>query len=159
MQITKDTIVTLSIRASDTQGRVIEDGQTPQAYLHGGHGNTLPGIEQALAGREAGYEAQLTLTPEQAFGVRDESLVTTIPKTQFPPGVKVGGQLRGADDQGREQVFTVVKIKGPVVHLDGNHPLAGQTLRVALKVLEVRAASVEEIAHGHAHGAHGHHHH
>jgi len=55
-------------------------------------------------------------------------------------------------------VFTVVKIKGPVVHLDGNHPLAGKTLRLALKVLEVRAASEEEIAHGHVHGAHGHHH-
>jgi FKBP-type peptidyl-prolyl cis-trans isomerase SlyD len=65
--------------------------------------------------------------------------------------VKVGGQLRGMTEDGREQVFNVVKIKGPQVLLDGNHPHAG-------KVLEVRVTSAEEIAHGHAHGAHGHHH-
>ncbi|HAJ13830.1 MAG: peptidylprolyl isomerase [Hydrogenophaga sp.] len=158
MNITKDTVVTLSFRASDAQGKLLEDGKTPRSYLHGGYGNTLPGIEKALEGQSAGYETSVTLAPEDAFGERDESLVTTIPKTQFPPGVKVGGQLRGTDDQGREAVFNVVKIKGPVVHLDGNHPLAGQSLTFQLKVLDVRAASPEEVAHGHAHGAHGHHH-
>lgn len=158
MNITKDTVVTLSFRASDAQGKLLEDGKTPRSYLHGGYGNTLPGIEKALEGQSAGYETSVTLAPEDAFGERDESLVTTIPKTQFPPGVKVGGQLRGTDDQGREAVFNVVKIKGPVVHLDGNHPMAGQSLTFQLKVLDVRAASPEEVAHGHAHGAHGHHH-
>lgn len=158
MNITKDTVVTLTFRASDAQGKLLEDGKTPRSYLHGGYGNTLPGIEKALEGQAAGYQATITLAPEDAFGERDESLVTTIPKTQFPPGVKVGGQLRGTDDQGREAVFNVVKIKGPVVHLDGNHPLAGQSLSFQLHVLEVRAASPEEVAHGHAHGAHGHHH-
>ncbi len=158
MNITKDTVVTLTFRASDIQGKLLEDGQTPRSYLHGGYGNTLPGIEKALEGQEAGYQTTVTLPPADAFGERDESLVTTIPRSEFPPGVKVGGQLQGRDPQGQEQVFTVTKIKGPVVHLDGNHPLAGQTLRFTLKVLEVRAASAEEIAHGHAHGAHGHHH-
>ena len=100
----------------------------------------------------------LAADPAQAFGEFDASLVTTIPKSEFPPGVKVGGQLQGRDDQGREAVFTVTKIKGPVVHLDGNHPLAGQTLTFQLKVLSVRAATPEEIAHGHAHGDHGHQH-
>jgi FKBP-type peptidyl-prolyl cis-trans isomerase SlyD len=105
-----------------------------------------------------GYQTTVKLAPADAFGERDESLVTTIPKKDFPPGVKVGGQLEGHDDQGRHQVFTVVKIKGDTVHLDGNHPLAGQTLTFQLKVLDVKAATAEEIAHGHAHGAHGHHH-
>jgi len=82
----------------------------------------------------------------------------TIPKTQFPPGVKVGGQLEGRDDSGQSIVFTVLKIKGDTVYLDGNHALAGKTLRFALQVLEVRSASEEEIAHGHVHGAHGHQH-
>ncbi|TNF62356.1 MAG: peptidylprolyl isomerase [Burkholderiales bacterium] len=158
MNITKDTVVTLTFRARDAQGRQIEDGRTPRAYLHGGYGNTLPGIEKALEGQVAGYQATVTLPPADAFGERDESLVTSIARSQFPPGVKVGGQLQGTDDQGRQAVFNVVKIKGPVVHLDGNHPLAGQTLTLDLKVLDVRAASAEEIAHGHAHGAHGHHH-
>lgn len=158
MNITKDTVVTLTFRASDAQGKLLEDGKTPRSYLHGGYDNTLPGIEKALEGQAAGYSASVKLAPADAFGERDESLVTTIPKSEFPPGIKVGGQLEGTDDQGRRQVFTVMKIKGPVVHLDGNHPLAGQTLTFQLKVLEVRAASPEEIAHGHAHGAHGHHH-
>jgi len=158
MKITKDTVVTLSFRASDAQGKLLDDGKEPRSYLHGGYDNTLPGIEKALEGQEAGYQTQVELAPADAFGERDESLVTTIPRAEFPPGVKVGGQLQGRDEQGQEQVFTVTKIKGPVVHLDGNHPLAGQTLKFSLKVLEVRAASAEEIAHGHAHGAHGHHH-
>ncbi len=158
MNITKDTVVTLTFRALDAKGKVLEDGKEPRAYLHGGYGNTLAGIEKALEGQTAGFQTTLRLAPADAFGERDESLLTTIPKHQFPPGVKVGGQLSGRDDQGNEQAFTVVKIKGDTVHLDGNHPLAGQTLTFSLKVLEVRAASAEEIQHGHAHGAHGHHH-
>ncbi|MDG5976213.1 FKBP-type peptidylprolyl isomerase [Hydrogenophaga taeniospiralis CCUG 15921] len=158
MKITKDTIVTITFRATDAQGKLLEDGREPRAYLHGGYNNTLPGIEKALEGQEKGFSAQLVLQPEDAFGARDESLVHSIPKSEFPPGVKVGGQLQGTDDQGREQVFTVKKIKGDTVHLDGNHPLAGQVLRFAVKVVDVQAASAEEVAHGHAHGAHGHHH-
>jgi len=158
MKISKETIVTLTLRATDVHGRVIEDGKTPRAYLHGGHGNTLPGIEKALEGQEVGYSATLVLSPEDAFGDRDESLATSMPKRDFPAGVKVGGQIQGSNERGEQQVFTVMKIKGDTVLLDGNHPLAGQTLHVAVKVLEVQAASAEEVAHGHAHGAHGHHH-
>lgn len=158
MKIAKDTVVTITFRATNVQGKLLEDGKEPRAYLHGGYNNTLPGVEKALEGQEKGFAATLVLPPEDAFGVRDESLVTSIAKKDFPPGVKVGGQLQGVDDQGREQVFTVVKIKGDTVLLDGNHPLAGQTLRFALKVVDVQPASAEEVAHGHAHGAHGHHH-
>ena len=158
MKIAKDTVVTITFRATNAQGKLLEDGKEPRAYLHGGYNNTLPGIEKALEGQGKGFATTLVLPPEDAFGVRDESLVTSISKKSFPPGVKVGGQLQGVDDQGREQVFTVTKIKGDTVLLDGNHPLAGQTLHFALKVVDVQAASAEEVAHGHAHGAHGHHH-
>jgi FKBP-type peptidyl-prolyl cis-trans isomerase SlyD len=158
MKITQNTVVTLSFKAWDASGKLLEDGKTPRAYLHGGYHNTLPGIEVALEGQEKGFSTTIKLQPSLAFGERDESLVTTIPKSEFPPGIKVGGQLEGTDDQGRRQVFTVVKIKGPNVHLDGNHPLAGQDLTLTLNVIDVRAASEEEVTHGHAHGAHGHHH-
>ena len=158
MKIIPNTVVTLTFRATDAQGKLLEDGKTPRSYLHGGFGNTLPGIEKALEGQEAGYQVTLDIPPEDAFGVHDQSLITTIPKSEFPPGVKVGGQLEGHDEQGRRAVFTVMKIKGDTVHLDGNHPLAGQTLTFQLKVLDVKAATPDEIAHGHAHGAHGHHH-
>lgn len=158
MKITKDTVVTITFKATNAQGKLLEDGKEPRAYLHGGYNNTLPGIEKALEGQEKGFQGTLVLQPEDAFGVRDESLVTTIAKRDFPPGVKVGGQLEGTDDQGRQQVFTVQKIKGDTVYLDGNHPLAGEVLRFAVRVVDVQPASAEEIAHGHAHGAHGHHH-
>ena len=158
MQIAKDTVVTLRYKVADAKGKLIEESKDPMVYLHGGYGNTLPKIEAALDGRLPGYQVTLELKPEDGFGERDEALTRTIPKTEFPPGVKVGGQLEGRNDRGEPQVFTVMKIKGDKVLLDGSHPLAGLELRFSLKVTEVRAASEEEIAHRHVHGAHGHHH-
>jgi len=158
MKIAKDTVVTLKYKVAESNGKLIEESRDPMVYLHGGYDNTLPKIEEALEGKEAGYECTLDLQPEDAFGVRDDSLVRVIPKSEFPPGVKVGGQLEGHTDAGQPHVFHVMKIKGPQVHLDGNHPLAGKALRFVLKVTGVRLASGEEIAHGHVHGEHGHHH-
>lgn len=158
MKITQDTVVTLQVKVAEASGKLIEDSRDPVAYLHGGYDNTLPKIEQALEGKEKGDQLVLTLEPQDAFGVRDESLVRTIPKSEFPPGVKVGGQLEGRTDAGEPHVFHVMKIKGPEVHLDGNHPLAGKTIKFTLKVLDVRAATAEEIEHKHVHGAGGHHH-
>ncbi len=156
--ITKDTVVELTYRVAQADGKLIEETKEPMAYLHGGYNGTLPRIEEALEGQKAGHQVTLTLTPEEGFGERDESLVREIPKSEFPPGVKVGGQLEGRSEDGEEHLYRVVKIKGPVVQLDGNHPLAGLTVKFTLKVLSVRPASAEEVTHGHAHGAHGHHH-
>ena len=158
MKIDKNTAVTLRYKVADVLGKLLEESQEPMVYLHGGYGNTFPKIEAALQDKEAGYQTVLELQPEDAFGQRDEALVQTIPKSQFPPGVKVGGQLQGVGEDGHAQVFTVMKIKGDKVLLDGNHPPAGKVLRFSLSVTEVRAASDEEIAHGHVHGEHGHHH-
>jgi len=158
MKIAKDTVVTLQFKVADLNGRLLDQSKQPIAYLHGGYGNTLAGIESALEGQEPGYQTTITLKAADAFGVRDESLVRTIPKKDFPPGVKVGGQLELHGDDGRPQVFNVMKIKGDTVHLDGNHPFAGQDLRFSLKVVGVRAATAEEVQHRHAHGEHGHHH-
>lgn len=158
MKIAKDTVVTLRYKVAEATGQLIEESKDPMVYLHGGYNNTLPKIEAALEGHEAGYETTLLLQPEDAFGHRDEALKRVIPKNEFPPGVKVGGQLEGRTEDGQPHIFHVMKIKGQEVHLDGNHPLAGRTLKFTLKVTGVRAASAEEIAHGHVHGEHGHHH-
>jgi FKBP-type peptidyl-prolyl cis-trans isomerase SlyD len=158
MKIDKNTAVTLQFKVTDAQGKLIEDGKEPSVYLHGGYGNTLPKIEEALEGQESGYQITLDLQAKDAFGERDESLLRSLPKKQFPPGVKVGGQLEGHGEDGHMMVFNVMKIKGDTVLLDGNHPLAGKALRFAIKVLDVRQASEEEIAHQHVHGAHGHQH-
>jgi FKBP-type peptidyl-prolyl cis-trans isomerase SlyD len=158
MKIEKNTAVTLRYKVADVSGKILEESREPMVYLHGGYGNTFPKIEAALEGQLPGYQTTLNLQPQDAFGLRDESLLQTIPKSQFPPGVKVGGQLKAQDDDGQLQVFTVMKIKGDTVMLDGNHPMAGKALRFALTVAEVRPATEEEIAHRHVHGAHGHHH-
>ena len=158
MKIEKDTVVTLQYKVADPTGKLIEQSREPMVYLHGGYQNTLPKIEAAMEGHETGHAVTLALQPEDAFGLRDETLVRTIPKGEFPPGVKVGGQLEGRTDEGQPHVFHVMKIKGDTVQLDGNHPLAGKALRFSLKVTGVRAASAEETAHGHVHGAHGHQH-
>lgn len=156
MNITQDTAVTLSFKVANLQGKVLDSGHL--SYLHGGYDNIFPKLEALLEGQTTGFASTVTLEAADAFGERDESLVQTIPKSEFPPGVKVGGQLQGRGPDGQPQVFNVVKIKGQQVLLDGNHALAGQAIRFALKVTGVRAATAEEIAHRHVHGDHGHHH-
>ena len=158
MKIDKNTAVTLQFKVTDLQGKLIEDGNEPSVYLHGGYGNTLAKIEEALDGQVSGYLVSLELQPQDAFGLRDDGLLRSLPKKQFPPGVKVGGQLEGRGEDGQTRVFNVMKIKGDTVLLDGNHPLAGKALRFQIKVISVREATVEEIAHQHVHGEHGHRH-
>ena len=153
--ITKDCAVTLAYRMTNPKGKPLDSGTT--AYLHG-HGNLFDKAEAALEGQGVGHQIAVELSATDAFGERDEALVRTIPRSEFPPGVKVGGQLQGVGPTGAPQVYHVLKIKGPEVHLDGNHPLAGQALRFTATVKAVRAATAEEIAHGHVHGAHGHEH-
>ena len=158
MKIEHNTVVTLQFKIADAQGKPIQNSTEPMVYLHGGYENTLPKIEAALDGQAKGHEVRLNLSAEDAFGLRDESLVRTIPKADFPPGVKVGGELEGRTDDGAPQIFTVMKVKGDKVLLDGNHPLAGKALRFWLKVTDVRAATEEERTHKHVHGEHGHQH-
>jgi len=151
-------VPTVQFKVADAKGRLIQDSREPMVYLHGGYDNTLPKLEEALEGKEPGAQLVLTLAPADAFGERDEALTRTIAKSEFPPGIKVGGQMDGYTDDGQPHTFWVSKIKGDKVLLDGNHPLAGQTVRFHLKVVSVRAATAEEIAHRHVHGEHGHHH-
>ena len=155
--ITKDAAVTIAYKMTDPKtGKPLDSGTT--AYLHGGPGNLFDKAEAALDGQAVGHSTTVDLTPAEAFGERDESLVRTIPKAEFPPGVKVGGQVQGAGPTGGAVVYNVVKIRGPEVHLAGNHALAGEATRFAATVKAIRPATAEEIAHGHVHGAHGHQH-
>ncbi len=162
MEIAKDTVVTLHYTLSDAQGNLIEESQEPMVYLHGGYHNTLPKIEEALNGKSAGYQVTIQVEPEDAFGEYDADLVKIEPREVLPESLEIGMQFEGSpqdDEPGDSRVFTVTDIADGKVVLDGNHPLAGIALRFALNVIEVRAASKEEVAHGHVHGPHGHHHH
>jgi FKBP-type peptidyl-prolyl cis-trans isomerase SlyD len=160
LQIARNKVVTIHYTLRDEQGTVIDSsgGRGPLAYLHG-KGNIIPGLEQALAGKGAGDRLEVTIAPEQAYGVRDERLVQILPRSRFPEGaeVAVGMQMRASGPQG-PRIVTVMKVERDFVTVDGNHPLAGRTLHFSVEVAEVRKATHEEVAHGHVHGPGGHHH-
>ncbi|MFZ6674031.1 FKBP-type peptidyl-prolyl cis-trans isomerase [Undibacterium sp. Xuan67W] len=161
MKIVKNTVVTVNYKLSDAQDNLIEEGQQPMVYLHGGYENTLPKIEEALDGKEVGYKTILQVEPDDAFGEYDAELVKVEPRNRLPNPLEVGMQFEGMQDGEDEDdalIFTVTDITDDKVVLDGNHPLAGMALRFDLTVVQVRAASDEEIEHGHVHGAHGHRH-
>lgn len=159
MKIAKNTVVTVEYSLSDTLGNLIEQGQEPMVYLHGGYENTLPKIEEALEGMEVGFNETIQVEPEDAFGEYDAELVKIEERSRLPSPIEVGMQFEGTPEEsedGESIIFTVTEIAEEKVVLDGNHPLAGIALRFTLHVTEVREASEEEIAHGHVHGAHGH---
>ena len=162
MKIAKDTVVTVHYNLSDAQGNLIEESQDPMVYLHGGYENTLPKIEEALDGKEVGFNTTIQVEPDDAFGEYDPALVKIEPRNRLPTPLEVGMQFEGMpDDDGEDDealLFTVTDIADDKVVLDGNHPLAGMALRFTLNVSEVRAATEEETTHEHVHGAHGHHH-
>jgi FKBP-type peptidyl-prolyl cis-trans isomerase SlyD len=160
MNICKDTVVTLSYVVRDLDGRTLEESDEAVSYLHGGYDNIFPLVEQALEGKATGETVDLKLQPADAFGELDEELVRIESRDVFPDNIEVGMQFVGAPvEGGEEMLYTVTDIAGDKVVVDGNHPYAGQAVHFQCTVTEVRAATPDEVAHGHAHGAHGHHHH
>jgi FKBP-type peptidyl-prolyl cis-trans isomerase SlyD len=160
MKIAQNTVVTVNYKLSDAQNNLIEDGAQPMVYLHGGYENTLPKIEEELDGKDVGYASTIQIEPEDAFGDYDPSLLKVEERNRLPEPLEVGMQFEGVAEGSEEEptIFTVTEIADDKVVLDGNHPLAGMALRFELSVIDVRAATEEEVAHGHVHGAHGHHH-
>jgi FKBP-type peptidyl-prolyl cis-trans isomerase SlyD len=160
MQVSKHAVVTIRYTLESPEGEVLDtsEGGAPLAYVHGTD-SIVPGLERALAGKTKGESFDVRVAPEQGYGSRDESLVHSVTRAQLPPGLEleVGAQLvaRGPDG---DTVVTVVALEGEDVTLDGNHPLAGMELRFHGAIEDVRAATREELAHGHVHGPGGHHH-
>lgn len=159
MNIGKDTVVTISYVVRDLDGKLLEQSEDPVSYLHGGYDNIFPLVEQALDGKAAGDTVDIKLQPGDAFGEMDESLVRLESRESFPPELEVGMQFVGSPlDGSEEMLYTVTDIADDKVVVDGNHPYAGQAVHFQCTVAEVRAATPDEVAHRHAHGAHGHHH-
>jgi FKBP-type peptidyl-prolyl cis-trans isomerase SlyD len=160
VHVEKNRVVTLNYTLRDEQGTILDasNGRRPLSYLHG-KGNIIPGLEQALVGKAAGDRLDVTVAPEQGYGPRDERLVQIVPRTKFGDvqGLAPGMQVRATGQRGPRMV-TVVRVDRDFVTIDGNHPLAGRTLHFSVEVAEVRKATHEEVAHGHAHGPDGHHH-
>ncbi|WP_028454895.1 FKBP-type peptidyl-prolyl cis-trans isomerase [Chitinilyticum litopenaei] len=159
MQIAKNSVVTLHYQMYDAENNLLDQTEEPIAYLHGGYDNILPLVEEALHGKTAGDSVEVTMQPDDAFGEFDPDLIREEDKDVFPQDVALGMMFEADDPvSGDLLVFRVTEIDGNKVVVDANHPFAGMTIRFVAKVTEVRAANDEEIAHGHVHGAHGHHH-
>jgi FKBP-type peptidyl-prolyl cis-trans isomerase SlyD len=160
MQVERDRVVEIHYTLKNDAGEVLEasHGSTPITYLHG-HGNIVPGLEKALAGRHAGDRLTAVVTPEEGYGSRNPGLVQVVAKAALKLDVEpaVGMQLTARGPQGA-RMLTVTQVGRDTVTLDGNHPMAGKTLHFDVEVTSVRKATREELAHGHAHGAGGHHH-
>ncbi|MBK1726239.1 FKBP-type peptidyl-prolyl cis-trans isomerase [Halorhodospira neutriphila] len=153
MQVANQKVVTLDYTLTESQGRVIDQSQGGQfAYLHGNE-NIIPGLERALDGKEAGEQVNVTLEPGDAYGDRDERLIQNVPKDMFPEEaeVAVGNQFQAQGPDGSPILLTVTDVQESEVEVDANHPLAGETLNFDVKVVDVRDATDEELAHGHVH--------
>lgn len=157
MKIVMNTVVSISYELSDTNGKLLEKPTKPMSYLHGGYQSMFPTVEEALQGKSAGDSCQVSMEPEDAFGEYDSELVRTEPRHLFPENVAIGMQFEGSMDGSEEaMIYTVTGVAQDKVVVDGNHPLAGQTLNFSCIVTEVRAATEEEIEHGHVHREDGH---
>lgn len=154
MQIDQDTVVTLAYSVVDSDGNLIDAGERPLIYLHGGYGGIFEKIEQELLGQSAGFQKDVRLLPEEAFGEYDAELVLVESRDLFPEEIEVGMQFERAaeDDEDEDMLFTITDIAEGKVVVDGNHPLAGIALVFSCTVNNVRAATPEEITHGHVHG-------
>jgi FKBP-type peptidyl-prolyl cis-trans isomerase SlyD len=160
MQIADRCVASFHYTLTDASGKVIDSsaGSAPLAYLHGS-GNIVAGLEKAMAGRTPGDKFEVSVAPEEGYGVRRPELVQIVPRAAFQ-GVrelKPGMRFQAESERGPMAVV-ITEIEGDEVTVDGNHPLAGEMLYFAIEITEVRQASHEELAHGHVHGPGGHHH-
>lgn len=158
MEIRKDTIASIDYTLTDDAGQQLDtsQGAEPLAYLHG-HQQIIPGLEAALEGKQTGDHFRADIAPADAYGVHEEAMVQQVPLSMFPKGqaIMVGQEFRSQAGEHSHRV-RVVAMDEKEVTVDGNHPLAGKTLHFDITVRDVRPATQEELAHGHAHGPGGH---
>jgi FKBP-type peptidyl-prolyl cis-trans isomerase SlyD len=160
MTIGDDSVVSFHYTLRDDTGAFNESSEqgSPVVYMHG-RNNIVPGLEKQLTGRKNGDKLTATVAPEEGYGQRNENAVQRVPlkhlATRGP--ISVGQMVVVNTREGGRQA-RVVKVGHFNVDLDLNHPLAGRTLTFDIEIVEVRAATEQELAHGHAHGPHGHDH-
>ena len=156
--IDADSVVTFHYTLRGEDGALIEssDGREPVVYMHG-HANIVPGLEQQMSGKQGGEKFTATVAPELAYGLHDPKAVQRVPTKHLATKGKIEpGQMVAINTREGERYARVVKVGHFNVDLDLNHPLAGKTLVFDIEIVEVRAATPEELEHGHAHGPHGH---
>ncbi len=160
MTIAENKVVTIEYTLKNDQGEVLDtsEGREPLVYLHGSQG-IIPGLENALTGKVVGDSLTVRITPEDAYGERDDSMKQEVPREMFgDEDVEVGMQYHAQGPDDDMIVVTVIDANETHVTVDGNHPLAGVHLNFDVAVKDIRDASAEELEHGHVHGEGGHQH-
>ena len=159
MRIAKHTVVSIDYTLKDKDGTVLDssEGREPLAYIHG-TGSIVVGLEEALEGKDQGITLTVSVPPEKGYGQRDPKLSQKVPRSMFDVQDLSPGMRFHAQAEHGSHVVTVTAVDEDSVTVDANHPLAGETLNFEVTVTDVRAATQEELAHGHVHGAGGHHH-
>src|SRR5262245_57838957 len=147
MKVAKNTVVSIDYTLTADDGEVLDSskGQDPLQYLHG-HGQIVAGLERALEGKDAGESLKVDVSPKDGYGERDAKKVMQVVRAKLPKDLdpEVGMQLGGQDNHGNVIPLWITNVTEAEVTLDGNHPLAGQTLHFAVEVKSVRAATEEE---------------
>ena len=153
MKIEKNSVVRFHYTVAEPGQAAIETSRErePLAILIG-HGNIIPGLEEAMQGRAAGDSFEVTVAPEQAYGERREGMIQRVPKKHFKEARLQPGMQVVLNTQMGPRAVTVQKVGMTVVDVDFNHPMAGKHLQFNVDIVDVRAASEEEISHGHVHG-------
>ena len=155
MQITKDSVVSIDYRLHLGDGKIIDESEPgdPLVYLHG-YEEIVPGLEKALEGKKAGESLKVEVAPKDGYGEYDPDSVEEVPREDFPPDMELeaGGVVSATDEDGDDVEFLVKEVRPKTVVIDFNDPMAGKTLHFEVTVREVRAATAEELEHGHAHG-------
>ena len=154
-------VVSVHYTLTNVQGEVLDSsaGHEPMDYLHGA-GNIVPGLERQLTGRAAGDRFDVVVAAKDGYGERVGPGPQPVPRSAFPKGahIEVGTQFM-AEEPGKDPVpLWVTKVEPNTIHVDQNHPLAGEELRFAIEIVAIRDATAEERKHGHPHGPGGHHH-
>ena len=155
-------VVTMHYTLKADDGEVLDAStpEEPMMYLHGAE-NIVPGLEKALTGKAVGYKSKVTVSPAEGYGEREDEEPEAIPRKAFPPDMTIEpGMTFMAEGPDHEHApIWVVAIEGDKILVDSQHPLAGKTLHFDVEVIEIRAATKDEMDHGHPHGPDGHHHH
>ncbi len=155
MKVEKDSVVGIDYSLHLGDEKIIDSSapDEPLSYLHG-RGQIVPGLEKALEGMEVGETKHVVVDPEEGYGPHDPRGLQEVPRDAFPPGAdpQVGMEFTARGPQGETVPFSVKEVRPDAVVVDLNHPLAGRTLHFDVKVRDVRAATADELSHGHAHG-------
>ncbi len=161
MKITSGKVVSIHYVLTNNSGEELDSsGGEPLVYLHG-EGQIIPGLEKQLEGLSRGDKREkIEIKPEDGYGEFQQELIKKLDRNALPGDVEiqVGMQFMSLMPDGQRRPFLVSAVEGNQVEIDGNHPMAGQTLNFKIEVTEIRDATEEELAHGHAHGPGGHKH-